>query len=204
VTYGRLPCPDADGDGAADPVYSQTDPTTAVCTADVGFLPWSELGVPPGDAWGNRFVYAVANPAFTLPDTNGLCDEGANAHFDLCTQGNLTVQSRGDNPATAGVEGKHLLDTFATRLPAVVLSHGRNGAGATGIDGTPRAATSAGTDEAENADADSEFMNRAYSRGGGGCDENAEGQAFCAFDDIVGWIAPTILNTRMTAAGRLP
>ncbi len=204
VTHGRLPCPDTDGDGIANPVYVEGNVATANCTVLAGFLPWSELSVPPGDAWGNRFLYAVSNPAFTLPDTNGLCDESGNAHFDLCTEGSLTVQSRGDNPATGGLEGKYLLGSFATRLPAVVLSHGRNGWGATGVDGTVRTDAPGGTDEAENDDANGVFVTRNYSRGASGCDENAEGQPACEFDDIVGWIAPTILNARMTAAGRLP
>ncbi|MGD9604198.1 MAG: type II secretion system protein [Gammaproteobacteria bacterium] len=205
ITARRLPCPDADGDGRADPVFDPGNPATAVCTVTVGLLPWSDLGVAPADAWGNLFTYAVANPAYTQPESDGLCNgNGAPGHFDLCSTGNLTVQGRGDNPATAGTESKFLLATYATALPAVVISHGRNGFGARSATGVLLPAPG-GDDERANADGDAVFMSRGYTREAAGCSDDAnEATPLCEYDDLVAWLAPSILNGRMVSAGRLP
>jgi prepilin-type N-terminal cleavage/methylation domain-containing protein len=207
LTNRRLPCPDTDGDGRANPVFDGADLGTAVCDQLVGRLPWSELAVAQNDAWGNRFTYAVTNPQFTRPDTDGLCNSGDSdgPHFDLCSVGTLLVKSRGDDPATGGVqESKTELATYATNLPAVVVSHGRNGFGAQTTGGVDLEDPT-GADELENADNDATFMARGYSHGAAGCaDDENEGSTLCAYDDLVVWLAPSILNGRMVSAGRLP
>jgi len=207
LTNRRLPCPDTDGDGRSNPVFDAANPGTANCTAQVGILPWSELAVAQSDAWGNRFTYAVTSEAFTRPDTDGLCNGGdaAGPHYDLCSTGTLIAHSRGDDPASAGTqESKHLLTTYATNLPAIIVSHGRNGAGAQTSGGVTLPAP-LGADEQENTDGDATFMTRGYSRGGAGCADNEdEGSTSCEYDDLVVWLAPGILNARMVSAGRLP
>lgn len=204
VVNGRLPCPDADGDGLPDPAFDPGDAASAQCTAAEGFLPVTELGVPPGDAWSNRLRYRVRAPAYTWPDTDGLCNGNAGTELDLCTQGSLRVRSRGDDPATGGVqEGKFRFD-MAVEVPAVLVSHGRNGFGATSVDGYARDAPSGG-DELENADGDDEFVARAYTRGDTGCaDDTSEATPLCEFDDLVLWVSPTVLNDRLVSGGRLP
>ena len=211
LTHGRLPCPDTDPDkdGRPNPEFYKDKPETAICTATVGILPWSELAVPQGDAWGNRFTYAVSNPAYTRPDTDGLCN-GRVDHFDLCTTGALRVESRGDDPSSPSTqEGKARLKTYATGLPAVVISHGRNGFGAQTITGVELPELT-GDDERQTfrvvgRDKEKPFMSRGYSRGSSGCDDNGpENTPLCEYDDLVVWLAPTILNGRMVSAGRLP
>lgn len=205
VINGRLPCPDTDGDGLPNPVFVPSNPATANCVSNDGFVPGTELGVAAIDAWGNRIRYAVSAPNYTLPETDGLCNgDTAPKHFDLCTKGTLTVKTRGDNPATPRIqEGKHLL-VSATDLPAVLLSHGRNGLGATSVGGVTLPAPS-GADEIENQNGDSVFIARGYSRGAAGCtDDENENSPSCEFDDIVVWLPSTVLNARMVNAGRLP
>lgn len=204
VTRGRLPCPDSDGDGLPNPAFDPALAASAVCTVDDGFLPWAELGVPPGDAWNNRLRYRVRSPAYTWPDGDGLCNGNDAGELDLCARGNITVRSRGDNLATNGTqEGKFAFDA-ATEVPAIVLSHGRNGFGATGVDGVARVAATA-TDELENSDGDAIYVTRGYAPGAGGCaDEAGENSPLCEFDDLVLWLAPTVLNDRLVASGRLP
>jgi prepilin-type N-terminal cleavage/methylation domain-containing protein len=205
ISHGRLPCPDADGDGYADPAFDPNDPDTANCNVADGFVPGADLGVTTIDAWGNRFRYAVSAPNYTQPERDGLCNgDKVPRHFDLCTQGTLRILGRGDNPATSSThESKHAL-VIANDVPAVVLSHGRNGAGATSSEGAQRPAPDGG-DEKENSDGDETYVARGYSRGTSGCaDDDNEGTPLCEFDDLVVWIAPTILNARMVAAGRLP
>jgi prepilin-type N-terminal cleavage/methylation domain-containing protein len=101
---------------------------------------------------------------------------GALASFTLDTVGNANVK------ASSGSSGN-----VASDLPAVVVSHGSRGAGAWQPNGTQLPGVSG--DEAENADADLTFISRTQ-------DGN--------FDDLVTWIVPSILKSRMVAAGRLP
>lgn len=210
LTNRRLPCPDTDGDGLSNPTYLGI--ANAACTADEGFLPWAELGVGQGDAWGNRFTYRVTSTRFTLPAQDATCNGIAalpNPEFDLCTIGNITIDSRGDNPATGGAtEGKFLLtpSIIITNVAAVVISHGRNGFGATSIAGIVRPAVPAAqADEAENADNDLVYFNRSYSRDQTACaDDPNEGTPMCEYDDMVLPVSRTILNSRMVAAGQLP
>lgn len=223
ITHGRLPCPDSDGDGSPDMTNEPFDPsdsTTGDCdggsdfTDGEGFLPWVELNVAQGDAWGNRFRYRVRWPHFTWPDADGLCDGDDNDtaaagnqapfEFDMCSSGDISVQIRGDDPGTGAVETKAAFDV-AANLPAVVISHGRNGFGAMSTTGIARPTAPAGTDEAENADGDTRIFGRSYAAGDGTCsDDSSPPLAFCAFDDIVKWVSPALLNNRMVSAGRLP
>ncbi len=206
LTHRRLPCPAIDGSGKSDPLY--TTPATGDCTKETGFLPWAELGVEPGDAWGNRLTYRVRNKQFTIPAQNTTCDGDSADEFDLCSKGNITIVTRGDNAATAGsVESKFKFNAATPdNVAAVIVSHGRNGYGATSTDGTLRAAAPAeNDDENENADGDATFVSRGYSREQDGCaDDENEGTPLCEFDDLVVPISRFLLNSRMVSAGQLP
>ena len=71
-------------------------------------------------------------------------------------------------------------NTVAAAVPAVVISKGVNNAGA-------------GLDEQENSDLDATFVS--HTRSGASANE---------FDDLVVWISPAILFSRMVSAGKLP
>jgi len=203
-TYGRLPCPDADGDGLPDPVFDPTRKASASCARSTGFLPGAELGVLATDAWGNRLVYRVTAPRFTWPDADGLCNGNASGELDLCAQGEITVRSRGDNPQTNGrSEGKFDL-VLADKVPALVVSPGRNRAGATGANGLTHAAPS-GEDEQDNANGDARYLLRNPTRGAPSCsDSGNEATPLCEFDDLGVWLSPVVLQERLVASGRLP
>jgi prepilin-type N-terminal cleavage/methylation domain-containing protein len=225
ITNGRLPCPNIDGNGleqldfngsgiddiaefddTTTPTFSEVVERGGQCLGVTGFIPWATLGVEQGDAWGNRYLYRVSMPDFTTKDTDNFCDgNDAPTEFDLCATGDLTVESRGDNPATAAtVEGKAIL-TLGMQLPAVLVSHGKNALGAISVSGIVRPVPSAGTDELKNADGDTDFISRIYTAGSTGCADNeVEASALCEYDDIVKWISPALLNNRMVAAGQLP
>ena len=167
IANGALPCPDdvADGiDGAA--------PATCTGAALEGVLPFQTLGVGRADAWGRRFLYSVTQE-FTRRVVTG--QPPSAGRLDLTDTGDITVLTRGDDPATAGtIERKHQSPATAlTRnAPAVVLSFGPNGLGGTGAaTGVPLAAPVGGAaDETENADADATFVSRVHARGADGCD----------------------------------
>lgn len=203
VINGRLPCPDATGDGVSDPNVSGV--CIAVAPGD-GWLPWQTLGLNiQGDVWGNRFKYHVTTPGFTTIDT-GVC--AADGELDLCQAGTIDIFTRGDNPVTTTtIESKFDGNDAANDVPAVVISHGRNSLGATTVNGVILTATTAGTDENENDDANTDgfFYSRGFSEGAAGCaDDTDESTVLCEFDDIVMWISPNVLMNRMVKAEKLP
>ncbi|PKO90478.1 MAG: prepilin-type cleavage/methylation domain-containing protein [Betaproteobacteria bacterium HGW-Betaproteobacteria-12] len=176
VANGRLPPPAnpaiASGTaGAGEMVEGLT----------MGVLPWATLGLPETDPWGQRFTYrlrsefadAIANATVPscAPDTTPPAP--TQASFALCSKGNITITDGAAN--------------IATNLPAIVISHGRNGLG--GYRSTGVQAAGALGDEAENADNDANFVARTQTQD---------------FDDEAIWIPLPILMSRMIAAGRLP
>lgn len=204
---GRLPCPAlptlATGTGGICPAggaatVAGCEATTGAgatlaCTAVHGVLPWSTLGLPESDAWGRRYSYRVtahfargvslgqtdfgAACPLNAPDHSGaynpaLGDGPRQAAFALCTPGDIVVLT-----AVAGT-------TLVGEVPAVVVSHGRNGAGAW----TPQGdrLPTAGGDEAENADDDADFATNT------------------TIDDQLQWIPRGLLMNRMLVAGKLP
>lgn len=158
-TKPYLPCPDTDDDGAENR-------TGTTCTSTEGRIPWADLGVGRMDAWTNRYRYRVT-PAFSNSATG----------FTLTSAGTLRVCTE-NTCATS----------LASTVPAVVVSHGKNGSGATNSEGgTNTASTDA--NELENTDGDDDFVSKT---------------ADTVYDDITIWISPNILFNRMIAAGRLP
>lgn len=157
-----LPCPDTDNDGV------ENRSAGGSCVSPEGGIPWVDLGLGREDAWGNRFRYRVAS-SYSSRQTG----------FTLSTPASLQACR------TASCSSGSIL---AIGVPAVVLSHGKNGAGAINSSGTTNPAPS-DADEIENADNDNNFVSHELSPG---------------FDDVVSWLSPNILYYRMIAASRLP
>lgn len=188
LANGQLPCPadPATATGQANAGIARTPPCTGANSA--GVLPWATLGIGETDAWGNRFTYRVSSD-FTdaLGTTFGKDPSGNNcvpspaptqATFALCTAGTLDVLA-----AAGGTN-------VAVDVPAVIVSHGRNGKGAYTQQGAQQPA-SANTDEQENSDgsADNNYVSHTPTPD---------------YDDLVTWISNNILFNRMVEAGRLP
>lgn len=217
IINGRLPCP-ADrsiqtatnnagmeatiGSGATLTCSCITGTTakfggTACSTNASGVLPWTTLGLPESDAWGNRFSYyvdsifsrgvnpvqstAVSPKTWTKDATDHPCTftpdySGAptNSAFALCSYASISI-------LTAASGGT----TLASGIPAIVVSHGKSSAGAWTTSGT-QIPGAAGDDESENADGDSSFVSNT------------------TIDDQLIWISPNLLMNRMIAAGKLP
>lgn len=189
VANSYLPCPDTTGDGASDPAGA------GACPNYEGFVPWTTLGVSRGDAWGNRFRYRVASE-FTNTPSSGTCATG-DGRMGLCDTGNITVVTRTSSKA---------FQNLASNVVAVIVSHGRNGYGATSVDGSARAGVpGTNTDEAVNTDSNTTFGFRTATAVNTPCSDTATPpQSFCEFDDIVVWIPRFTLFNRMVAAGKLP
>jgi len=188
VANGRLPWP-ACGSIASGQAYAGIElaPASAAaigCTSDHAVAPWATLGTDETDAWNNRYTYRVSDD---FADAIGTASYGgctptpapALASFALCSSGNLTVLTA----ATGGT-------SLASNLPAVIISHGNNGAGAYTPQGT-HLPTGSNADEQENSDgsADNNYVSHTPTP---------------EFDDQVVWISGNILFNRMVAAGKLP
>ncbi len=160
------------------PALASTDINNAGkenCAQPFGVVPWVTLGLPEADPWGNRFTYFASNQ-FTAVPTGG-----ALASFNLST---------GIAPnSTAGLanikDGNG--NVIASDLPAVIVSHGSHSAGAWQPSGDQLPGATG--DELENANTTLTFISHTPSNG---------------FDDLVTWIVPSILKSKMVAAGRLP
>ncbi len=188
LANGRLPCPATatipTGQTNAGIALTTGSGSTLACSNATGVLPWATLGVSETDAWGNRYTYRVMSDFAdgVGSTTYGGCSPSPIpmlATFGLCSVGNLNVLSA----ASGGV-------TIAASVPAVIISHGKNGAGAYTPQGTqlPRGSN---PDELENSD--------------GILDNNYVSHLPTAtFDDLVVWISPNVLMNRMVSAGKLP
>lgn len=175
VRYGYLPCP------AVSAIDGREDRSGNRCTGErrAGLLPWATLGLSKLDSWNHAYRYSVT-PAFSDSLTR----------FKLVTPRDISVYSRDPlgelTPATA-----------ASDIPAVILSHGKNGYGGISDTGIRHVNAARGNeDEQTNALSDVNFVARSGS-------DNAAAPGG-AFDDLVVWVSPNILFNRMVAAQTLP
>lgn len=155
-----------------------------------GVLPWATLGLPEGDYWGNHYTYQVTTYFGRVASGQTVfgCTPVSNpsvAAFALCTTGSFSVNTA----ATGGT-------VVATGVPAVVISHGKNGYGAyqqgagtqnsTPPDGSDSNENARLADQRENADADAVLVSSG------------------TIDDQLIWVPSGILMGRMLSAGKLP
>ena len=175
-TNGRLPCPNsvAPWDGAED--------TPCLANAGRGIVPWQALGLSLSDVqdgWSNFFSYRVANRTPVTSSNWTLTTGVAPFTIDELTTPLVafTVQRRD----TAGV----LAPAMVPNPVVMIISHGKNGAGARTIGGTQIAAPT-GADELANAGAAStSFVIRTPT--------DVAAAAGGLFDDIVAYLTPTDL-----------
>jgi prepilin-type N-terminal cleavage/methylation domain-containing protein len=183
ITNGRLPCPAIPTLANTISSAGQEDKNAInVCNLEHGVLPWTSLGLPETDPWGQRFTY-FASAKFTKPIV-----APALASFTLATGVPTDPATPDDNSGTANVKATAASGSnIASDLAAVVVSHGPLGAGAYTTDGS-KLAVAAG-DEDENANATLTFVSRTQSGD---------------FNDQLIWISPNQLKSRLVAVGKLP
>jgi type II secretory pathway pseudopilin PulG len=141
IANGRLPCPDTDGNGTENIAGG-------VCTSITsgiahGTLPWQTLGVGAGDAWGNRIRYAVrseyaqSSTLFSLTSPN----PASTTYPQVCETSACTA-------------------TLTTLAVAVLVSHGKNGWGATNAASATTYAAPTSLNELANTIVDRDFVSR--------------------------------------------
>lgn len=181
-----LPCPDkttATGTGTANDGQEDRTTSPGPCVVQEGNLPWVTLDLAPQtDAWSNRLRYRVT-------------DAGTN-HFSNSSTG-IQLTFVGD---ISVYDSAAAVNSVVTSVPAVILSHGKNGLGAISSAGIGNAPAT-GTDELANAPASivghTTFVSRSLIRA-------ADNTTGVEFDDQVIWLSPNILFNRMVQAGKLP
>ena len=173
LRYGYLPCP------AVSSMNGLEDRRGPRCNGEkrIGFLPWATLGLRKSDSWNNLFRYSVT-PAFS----------DSEQQFSLGTPRDISIVTRNG--------GALVQATALNDIPAMVMSHGKNGYGAISEQGRRQAGVAGNNvDERSNAAGSNVFISRAA---------GGDGQPGGAFDDIVVWLSPNILFNRMVVAQRLP
>lgn len=184
LTNGRLPCPanPAIATGQAGAGTERTPPCTGSNSA--GVLPWTTLGVNETDAWGYRYTYHVSSD---YADAVGSATYGGCTPSTAPTQASFALCSSGSPDVLSAASGG---TNVATNVPAIIVSHGKNGAGAYNPQGAQLPA-GGNADEQENSDgsADNNYVSHTPTPD---------------FDDQVMWLSNNILINRMVAAGKLP
>ena len=209
--HGHLPCP-------ADPTRAETAvgagqarPLSGIdCEGGFwGALPWSTLGVPQLDPWGRRYSYRVAREVANALDecvgtvnrAHSICVSAPPSRSHHATQDALEVRERrsaGRYPAGT--------DPIATRVVAVIVSHGANGFGAYLPSGRPiptPAALANGDEQRNNRSNTVSFITRLRAAPLSSCNDDDAGQPACGFDDVVGWVSRGGLIAHLARADRL-
>jgi len=185
VSNDRLPCPaSATSAGAESPAGG------GACTNNYnGFVPAVTLGISTVDdqgfavdPWGNRIRYAVTNANANAFTTAG----GMSAATMSVLAPNLLICS-----TATGISGSSCAagTALTNGVPALIYSTGKNG----GYGGT-------GLDEAANPNPNSANNDRVFVFHVPTPASAPNGE----FDDIMTWLSPNVLYSRMVAAGRLP
>lgn len=169
-----LPCP------AISAIDGREDRAGSICNKRYGYLPWATLGVQRLDGWGRVLAYSVT-PSFA----------NSVSFFTLNSPRDITV-------ATRGMDGQIIPASDANDIPAVILSFGRNGYGATSDQNTQLLDAGVNNiDEKTNLGGEGvAFVTRPAST-----DPRAPGGEY---DDLVLWMSPNVLINRMVAAQKLP
>ncbi len=180
--HGRLPCPATPGSNGAE-----LPAGGGVCTRQHGFVPSATLGLTGAvnadgllmDPWNTPYRYSVTT---------------ANASAFTTVGGMRTTTMAVLAPNLRTCRESACTNLIAATLPAVVLSTGKNWANFTSAEELANAG------EATVAGGPSAISYRIA----GNLDFVSTGYNESSFDDLISWLSPNILYTKMIAAGKLP
>jgi prepilin-type N-terminal cleavage/methylation domain-containing protein len=179
---GRLPCPATPASNGAE-----LPAGGGVCSRQHGFVPSATLGLKGGvnadglllDPWSNPFRYSV-----TTSNTSAFTTAN---RMQIMTMAGLTPDLRICREAAC-------VNLISSTIPVVILSMGKNWTILTSADELANAG------EATVGGGPSGAVYRiANNRDFVSADYNETN-----FDDLITWISPNILYTKMIAAGKLP
>lgn len=206
VAKRRLPCPAVAKPADLTELGQEQPVGGGACTAEHGFVPGRTLGLEGSynldnlllDTWGNPIRYSVTNwlnHTFTSAGAmKAITISGLNPDYIVCD---------GDSTASISCTGS---TAIANNIPFILLSLGKDGSNFV----TTVAAVS---DQGENSGealvvANDTGENIAYTVANNQVfvkkDFSALGSAAGQFDDLVAWVSPYILYSRMIEGGVLP
>jgi prepilin-type N-terminal cleavage/methylation domain-containing protein len=197
IVNGRLPCPDCPLGAVAvactagtnvinDGIEDQSNAgvgngcAVGVTTNVEGNLPWVTLGLTGTDPWGNILAYQV-DEAYADADDGAPNPTTTPASCVPNTTGvsfsfcSQAIITIQDTGSTCGTA----VTNVASNVPVVVYSQGSQ--------------TATSCNELENTDGDTTFVDRDY-----------ELTAATYYDDMIFWISPFLLDSRMVKAEVLP
>lgn len=174
MANGRLPCP-----APANLPNNDANAGRENCASPHGVIPWVLLGLQETDPWGQRLTYFASSKFTATPVAP------AQASFTMTTGLDTIVPP--DNAGLADIWNFQNTAKVAIDLAAVVVSHGPNGTGGYRPDGSQIAGASGR--ELENSNATQDFV----------ADTPTP-----SFDDLLVWISPHLLKSRLVAVGKLP
>ncbi|HBN14093.1 MAG: hypothetical protein CMQ46_01695 [Gammaproteobacteria bacterium] len=190
-TTGRLPCPASSATNGLEAGPDGTGQCAVPTTSHHGFVPAATLGLigPVNsdglllDPWGNPYRYSVSNKM-----------HGASRAFTLASNLNTFFNSLSPLPADYATNMLRVCtdstcsDIITDLAPAVVLSMGPNWATFTSANEVANAGNVVvGGYRLTNTN---QFVSTTYN------EDN--------FDDLIVWLSPNVLFSRMISAGRLP
>lgn len=207
VSQGHLPCPATNTSNGLELVFLQGLVRTRCGNATVlqhGFVPSATLGLSGDfnedglmmDPWGNPWRYSITPSDSTVP-ADGVWDFISPGQLRDVTMAGLQPNLVVCDAASAGATGCDAGDTtLADSAVVVVFSMGRDWQNYTSADqqenaGEPGSTALGGFPMA--APNNLVFVSRANS-----VRQGAE------FDDLVFWLSPNVLYSRMLKAGQLP
>lgn len=148
------------------------------CTALEGDIPWGTIGSAHGDSFrGNRLGYRI--------------DASFNNHTPITCAGGAVIEVCNAPGCAAGT-------TLTNSAAFLTWSYGKNGYGSTSAQGNLNAVPAGVTlsaSEAENNDNDAVFVQ--------GIHINSPSGTVTGFDDLVVFVADSVLCAKMVAAGVL-
>jgi prepilin-type N-terminal cleavage/methylation domain-containing protein len=181
MANGRLPCPAPANLPNTDASAGKAPAPPCNNALQYGVVPWLTLGLPETDPWGQRLTYFASSKFSAAPVAS------AQAGFTMDTGLDSPPLPISDTAGLANIRNFPDSATVAIDLAAVVVSHGARGNGAYLPDGS-QIASVAGR-ELENSNATQDFV----------ADTPTP-----AFDDVLVWISPHLLKSRLVAVGKLP
>jgi prepilin-type N-terminal cleavage/methylation domain-containing protein len=206
-TSNGFECRDINANGAElckDGAITTPDPTVDSCDVWYGFVPGKTLGIEGRysiatglllDPWGMPYRYQVTNDDADTAGT-GLTGEDFITQNEMRAEGmnnlgpDLNVCNADPTPAAAGsdISCGGATNTIIATAPVVILSTGKD-----------RVVTAAGTNSwAQKENLDNTGVDTVFVKTTKSDNTNAE------FDDLVKWISPNILYSKMIEAGQLP
>ncbi len=211
---GRLPCPASAASSGQESFAAGGSAANGNCSNFLdGFVPAVALGIGPTDnagyvldAWNNRIRYAITNADRSA--IGSITPMNPNGNYDFTALGTL--------PAANGEMRNVGMATLSPNLHVCSTANGISanacGANAALIDNAVAVVYSTGAnaarpdpgavriDENANPNPNANDNNRTFVSHERAGENNPNGE----FDDIVIWLSPNILYSRMIAAGRLP